>query len=127
MPQLIDPNFNRTVILLCQHSEEGAFGLIVNRPLMTTGRVMINLEPPASTDRELQVWVGGPVEPQRSWVLVGHEADEDGEIGMRIADNLYLSTSPELSRQLLDPSPPLLARRLVGSSGLGPGPLDSDR
>src|SRR3954449_5945542 len=71
MPQLTDPNFSRTVVLLCKHSEEAAFGLIVNRPLVTTGRVTVNLDPPVTTDRELQIWVGGPVEPQRSWVLVG--------------------------------------------------------
>jgi len=126
MPQLMDPNFSRTVVLLCKHREEGAFGLVVNRPLVTTGRVTVNLNPPASTDRELQVWVGGPVEPQRSWVLVGHEADEDEEVGMRIADNLYLSTSPDLLRQMLDPSPPLLARLIVGYSGWGPGQLEAE-
>ena len=38
MPQLRDPNFSRTVVLLCKHSEDGAFGLVVNRPLVTTGR-----------------------------------------------------------------------------------------
>src|SRR5436853_7410777 len=124
MPQMTDPNFSRTVVLLCKHQHDGAFGLVVNRPLMTSGRVTVNLDPPASTDRELQVWVGGPVEPQRSWVLVGHEAGEDEEIGMRIADNLYLSTSPDLLRQMLDPSPPPLARLIVGYSGWGPGQLE---
>src|SRR3977135_243825 len=99
MPQLMDPNFSRTVVVLCKHNEDGAFGLVVNRPLVTTGRVTVNLDPPVSTERELQVWVGGPVEPQRSWVLVGHEADDDEEIGMRIADNLYLSTPPQMFRQ----------------------------
>ena len=39
MPQLTDPNFNRTVVLLCKHFEEGAFGLVVNRPLVTSGRL----------------------------------------------------------------------------------------
>jgi len=39
MPQLTDPNFARSVILLCEHGAEGAFGLVVNRPLVTTGRV----------------------------------------------------------------------------------------
>ena len=82
MPQLVDPNFNRTVVLLCRHSEkDGAFGVVVNRPLMTTGRVTVNLDPPASTDRELQLWVGGPVEPQRSWILVGHEGKADEDVG----------------------------------------------
>ena len=41
MPQLADPNFNRTVVLLCRHNEEGAFGLVVNRPVMTSGPVML--------------------------------------------------------------------------------------
>src|SRR6266849_3803643 len=71
MPQLVDPNFNRTVVLLCKHSEEGAFGLVVNRPLVTTGRVVVDLDPPVTPDHDLQVWIGGPVEPQRSWILVG--------------------------------------------------------
>src|SRR5437588_7718371 len=79
MPQLVDPNFNRTVVLLCKHSEDGAFGLVVNRPLVTTGRVVVNLDPPVSPERDLQVWIGGPVEPLRSWILVGDEPDDHEE------------------------------------------------
>ncbi|MGC4080770.1 MAG: YqgE/AlgH family protein [Vicinamibacterales bacterium] len=71
MPQMMDPNFARAVVLLCKHSEDGAFGLVLNRPLVTTGTVMVHLNPPVSTDRELDIWIGGPVEPQRSWILVG--------------------------------------------------------
>jgi putative transcriptional regulator len=127
MPQLADPNFSRTVVLLCKHNEDGALGLVINRPLVTTGRVTVNLDPPVSTDRELQVWVGGPVEPQRSWVLVGEEPDEDEEMrGLRIADSLYLSTSPDLLRRLLGPMPPLTARLIIGYSGWGPGQLEAE-
>ena len=67
MPQLTDPNFSRTVVLLCKHSEEGAFGLVVNRPLVTSGRVTVNLDPPVSTDRELVLSETGfalPWEPE---------------------------------------------------------------
>ena len=104
MPQLTDPNFSRTVVMLCKHSEEGAFGLVVNRPLITTGRVTVELDPPVSTDRELQVWIGGPVEPHRSWVLVGEEPNETEELGgVKIANGLYLSTSPALLGKLLEP------------------------
>ena len=42
MPQMLDPNFSRTVVLLCTHSKEGAFGLVVNRPLKTTGQITVN-------------------------------------------------------------------------------------
>lgn len=140
MPQLVDPNFNRTVVLLCRHDEKGAFGLVVNRPLVTTGRVIVNLNPPVSTDRELQLWIGGPVEPQRSWILVGEElkgaagsdAAEDAEdpederLDVRITDNLYLSTSPDLLRRLLEPAPPERTRLIVGYSGWGPGQLEAE-
>ena len=51
MPQLVDPNFSRTVVLMCKHSEEGAFGLVVNRPLVTTGRIVVDIDPPAPTSR----------------------------------------------------------------------------
>jgi putative transcriptional regulator len=127
MPQLVDPNFNRTVVLLCSHNEHGAFGLVMNRPLVTTGRVMVNIEPPISTERELQVWVGGPVDPERSWMLVGsNEAAEEASGGVRIAHGLLLSTSPDLLRRLLEPNPPPRTRLVVGYSGWGPGQLEAE-
>src|SRR5882762_9007170 len=88
MPQLIDPNFNRTVVLLCKHSDEGAFGLVVNRPMVTSGRVIVN-DPGARTGEggaqeflreDLQVWVGGPVEQERSWILAAREPDDLAEV-----------------------------------------------
>jgi putative transcriptional regulator len=134
MPQLIDPNFNRTVVLLCKHREDGAFGLVVNRPLVTTGPVVVevrahadSIEQTASSDRELEVWIGGPVEPQRSWILVGHDEDDDEESrGKRVAPGLYLSTSPELLHRVLGPSPPARTRLIFGYSGWGPGQLEAE-
>jgi putative transcriptional regulator len=127
MPQLMDPNFSRTVVLLCKHSEEGAFGLVVNRPVMTTGRVVVNLDPPVSTERELQVWIGGPVEPQRSWMLVGADAMEESDVAaMPIAEGVSLSTSPALLRRLFEPDPPSRARLVVGYSGWAAGQLEAE-
>lgn len=126
MPQLTDPNFEQTVVLLCKHSEDGAFGLVVNRPVMTSGRIAVNLDPPFETDRSVQVWVGGPVEPQRSWMLVGKPLDEDDESGMAITEGLYLSTSPMLLRQTLEPNPPSRVHLVVGYSGWGPGQLEAE-
>jgi putative transcriptional regulator len=127
MPQLTDPNFSRTVVLLCKHNHEGAFGLVLNRPLVTAGRVVVNLEPPVETDRELQVWIGGPVEPQSSWMLVGHDLDPaDGPGGMRIADGLCLSASPDVLRRLLEPDPPPRTRLIIGYSSWGPGQLEEE-
>jgi putative transcriptional regulator len=126
MPQLVDPNFNRTVVLLCKHSEEGAFGLVVNRPLVTTGRVVVSLDQELPTERELQVWVGGPVEPEHSWMLLGEGNDDEAGNGMSIAEGLSLSTSPELLRRLLEPNPPPRTRLIVGYSGWAPGQLEAE-
>jgi putative transcriptional regulator len=135
MPQLVDPNFNRTVVLLCQHSDRGAFGLVVNRPLITSGPVVVEVraetgaaEPRTvrSSETELQMWVGGPVEPQRSWILVGDDDDVVEEARVQIADGLYLSTSPELLQRLMGPEPPARTRFIVGYSGWGPGQLDAE-
>jgi putative transcriptional regulator len=136
MPQLSDPNFNRTVVLLCRHAAEGAFGLVVNRPLVTSGPVVVEVRTEAdalecntseSSDRDLHLWVGGPVEPQRSWILVGHDDDADEERrGVRIADGLYLSTSPDLLKRLLGPEPPARTRLIAGYSGWGPGQLEAE-
>jgi putative transcriptional regulator len=112
MPQLLDENFCRSVILLCKHSHEGAFGLIVNRPLVRT-------------EQDLEVWAGGPVEPERSWILVGGEEYSDLP-GMRVAKGLSLSTSPNLFQRLLEPSPPPNARLIVGYAGWGPGQLEAE-
>lgn len=126
MPQMLDPNFTRTVVLLCKHTEDGAFGLVVNRPLLTSGRVVINLDPPVSTERELEVWIGGPVDPERSWVLVGAGTDAGTALGMGIGGGLYLSTSPDLLRQVLEPEPPPRTRLVVGYAGWGPGQLEAE-
>jgi len=130
MPQMADPNFARTVVLLCRHNDQGAFGLVVNRPLVTTGRVIVNLDPPVETERELELWIGGPVEPQSSWMLVGDnnegEAEHTGRRGMHITDGLYLSTSPQRLSRLLEPNPPARTRLIIGYSGWGPGQLEAE-
>lgn len=128
MPQLLDPNFTRSVVLLCRHErDEGAFGLVLNRPLVTAGTVTVHLDPPVSTNRELELWVGGPVEPQRSWILVGGGPEHPEVAGAsQIADGVYLSTSPLVLRRMLEPDPPANARLVVGYSGWAPGQLERE-
>ena len=46
MPQMQDPNFARTVVLLCDYGPEGAFGLVINRPTEVPASAMVRLEPP---------------------------------------------------------------------------------
>ena len=124
MPQMNDPNFARTVILLCQHDADGAFGLVINRPITTTARVIARDRPDDAAEHELEVWVGGPVEPERSWILVHeHQGDDDA---IRICEGVYLSTSAALLRRILDRSADARTRLVAGYAGWGPGQLDAE-
>lgn len=123
MPQLIDPNFARTVVLLCEHGEEGAFGLIVNRPAESTAAEAVQLEPPIERPNEMPLLIGGPVEPERGWILT--TSPDDSADAREIGSGLYLSASPLLLRRVVSAHPP--PRRtvvLAGYAGWGPGQLD---
>jgi putative transcriptional regulator len=123
MPQLLDPNFSRTVVLLCDFTPEGAFGLVLNRPTEVSALEMVHLEPPVAPGNAMPLWIGGPVEPQRGWVLVADEPSADFKC---IRDGLYLSTSPALLREVLQTRPAPRARVLAGYAGWGPGQLDEE-
>ena len=124
MPQLQDPNFARTVILLCDFVPEGAFGLVLNRPTEMPASAMVRLDPPIRVGNELVLHVGGPVEPERGWILLNDEP-MDPEY-RTIQHGLYLSTSPGLLRKVLESSPAPRARILAGYAGWGPGQLDEE-
>ena len=123
MPQLQDPNFAKTVVLLCEFSPEGAFGLVLNRPTGMAASQMVHLDPPVAHANDLPLWIGGPVEPQRGWILLGDEPDVEFKC---IRDGLYLSTSQLLLREVLESHPAPRARVLAGYAGWGPGQLDDE-
>ncbi|HEY2434979.1 MAG TPA: YqgE/AlgH family protein [Vicinamibacterales bacterium] len=123
MPQLQDPNFARTVVLLCEYNPDGAFGLVLNRPTKAPASEMVRLEPPVVGNNGMPLWIGGPVEPQRGWILVGDEPRAEFKT---IRDGLYLSTSQTLLREVLETRPAPRARVLAGYAGWGPGQLDDE-
>jgi len=129
MPQLVDPNFTRAVVLMIEHGENGSFGLVVNQPSeISAAELLESLEIPWHGDQEAVVWSGGPVSPTTGWVLHqpvdGLEATEGlGSSGtVRVAPGLDLSTSPEKLRMLAE-RPPGRVRILLGYSGWAPGQL----
>jgi putative transcriptional regulator len=125
MPQLLDANFGRSVVLLCEHEPEGAFGLIVNRQAELTAGEAVGLLPPIEAPNDLPLLVGGPVEPQRGWILTAQPPSgvEHRDLGA----GLYLSASPVLLRQALVARPaPQRTIVLAGYAGWGPGQLDEE-
>lgn len=124
MPQMQDPNFARTVVLLCDYRPEGAFGLVLNRPTEMPASEMVRLEPPIGRANELRLFVGGPVQPERGWILVPEPPDDTDY--RTVQEGLYLSASPFVLRRVLESMPAPRARVLAGYAGWGPGQLDEE-
>ena len=84
MPGMADPRFERSVVLVCAHSDEGAMGLIVNKPLeeLSFSGLLDHLNiPHAPSGREISVHFGGPVERGRGFVLHSSDWERNGAEG----------------------------------------------
>jgi putative transcriptional regulator len=119
-PGLVDPNFWRTVVLIVEHSDEGALGLVLNRPSETTvGEAVSELEHLLEADGPL--YVGGPVQPSALIVLA--EFDQPGEAALIAFEDVGVLASaaqedPQVSVRR--------GRAFVGHAGWGPGQLDDE-
>lgn len=125
MPQMADPNFARTVVLLCDYTDQGAFGLIVNRPMEEPAWTMVRTEPAVRVDPDLHLWVGGPVAPQSTWILMTDAQGPDEE-QREITPGVLLSVSNELTLELLQAPPSSRTRVVVGCAEWAPGQLDTE-
>ncbi len=121
-PRLIDPNFWRTVVLVIEHSDEGAFGLVLNRPSETSvGEAVPELATLIDSDEPL--FIGGPVQPS-TVITVGRFIDVNEAALTAFEDIGVLGTSSPPIEELADRV--LTARAFVGHSGWGPGQLDAE-
>jgi putative transcriptional regulator len=120
-PAILDPNFRRTVVFVTAHTDDGAVGLILNRPSETTiGEAVPQLE--SLADRDLPVFVGGPVNPKGVAVLA--EFDDPDDAGVWVVDAIgYLA----LDDALEDGPPPLgRIRVFAGVAGWGEQQLEAE-
>jgi len=127
MPSLEDPNFQRTLSLICDHSEHGAMGLVINRPLaLTTGEILGHLELEAVTEAVARqpVHYGGPVEPERGFVL--HAPIGGWEGTLHIGDQLGLTTSRDILEAIARGEGPDRFLLTLGYSGWGAGQLEDE-
>lgn len=126
MPQMQDPNFARAVVLLCEYGPDGAFGLVINRPTDVAASEMVRLDPPVTGSNPLPLFIGGPVQPERGWILLAEPPSSEDPDYRTIMEGLYLSASPDVLRRVLEAGRAPRARVLAGYAGWGPGQLDEE-
>lgn len=121
-PFLNDPNFVRTVVLLCEHNHEGSFGFVLNKP----AQVKLNELIEEAGNREDTIFVGGPV--QQNALQFIHRKEGLIEGGIKVMDGLYWGGNFEQMLALLDSG--LITENeikfFVGYSGWAAGQLKSE-
>ena len=127
MPAMQDPRFEHTVIFLCAHNADGAMGLIVNRPLkkLSFPELLDQLGIARGTsDINIGVQYGGPVETGRGFVLHTPEYEQNGTIS--VDNRVGLTATVEILRDIASNRGPRQSLLALGYAGWGPGQLENE-
>jgi putative transcriptional regulator len=127
MPGLKDPNFSRTVTYLCEHTEHGAMGIVINRPMeIRLGEVLdqLDIEPAAAGVADSQIYLGGPVQTDRGFVI--HSGPKEYDSTLAISPDIRVTTSRDVLEAIAIGQGP--ERRLIalGYAGWGGGQLEEE-
>ena len=127
MPGMLDPNFSTTVTLICEHNEEGALGIVINRPLELTLAGLfqqLDLENPDPDAAELPVLMGGPVGPERGFVL--HDPVNRYENTLPVSDDIHLTLSRDIIDEMAAARGPQQTLVALGYAGWDAGQLEHE-
>jgi putative transcriptional regulator len=127
MPTMADPNFARGVTYVCQHTSDGAMGLMINRLSdYRLGDVLAQMKLSTGIEAvaQLPVYVGGPVQPERGFVL--HEPGGDWDSSFRINERLAVTTSRDILVAMAEGGGPTRSLIALGYSGWSPGQLEQE-
>lgn len=128
MPGMSDPRFEKSVIFVCAHSDEGAMGLIVNKPaedlLFADLLEQLSIRPLQMT-RDVLVHFGGPVEHGRGFVL--HSSDYSSNVStLEVDDGFGMTATLDILEDIARGAGPLAVVMALGYAGWGPGQLESE-
>ncbi len=127
MSALADPNFHHTVTYLCEHHQNGAMGIVVNRPLeLQLGDIFQQLELSCSDPQISQqpVYVGGPVQSDRGFVL--HESGRSWKSTLKVTDAISVTTSMDILEAIAAGDGPDKILIALGYAGWGDGQLEDE-
>lgn len=129
MPGMADPHFSKTLTYICEHTPQGAIGLIVNKPIDVTlanlfDQVVITLPTANIRLRETNVLFGGPVLMDRGFVL--HQPLGDWNSTLKVNENTGLTTSKDILEAIGRGDGPTRILVTLGYAGWGPGQLEDE-
>jgi putative transcriptional regulator len=128
MPGMGDPRFEHSVVFLCAHSDDGAMGLIINKPApdLSFDDLQDQLGIKRSEQsREIRVHFGGPVEHSRGFVL--HSADYGGEgATLKVDSQFGMTATLDILQAIAAGEGPAASLLALGYAGWGPGQLESE-
>ncbi len=127
MPTLVDPNFERTVVYICEHNDKGAIGLVINRSTeLTLARLFdkIELKLEIAPWKDAPVFFGGPVQTERGFVL--HSPAGNYSSSLTVSDEIALTTSKDVLEAVASGAGPEKLFVTLGHSGWGGGQLESE-
>jgi putative transcriptional regulator len=127
MPMMGDPNFAQTVTLICEHSADGALGLILNKPLsMRMSEIFdqLEIEPPKGDLRERHVLRGGPMQTDRGFVV--HRAFGQWDSTLTVSDTIHVTTSRDILAAMARGEGPAEAVVALGYAGWQGGQLEDE-
>jgi putative transcriptional regulator len=127
MPSMRDPSFVRSVAYLCQHNEEGAMGIVINRlSEYRLGDVLaqMGLKSDLADVEDAPVLIGGPVQPERGFVL--HAPHGHWESSYKVSDTLCVTTSRDVLVAIAQGQGPQNSLVALGYAGWGAGQIETE-
>ena len=127
MPSLEDPNFSRTVTYICEHNDQGAMGIVLNRPTdLSLSDVLrhMDIEGGLGNAGEQIVYLGGPVEEERGFVLHSHSPPWDSTLAVN--DAISVTTSRDILEAMARGNGPAHTLVALGYAGWGAGQLERE-
>lgn len=127
MPGLLDPIFHHTVTFLCQHTKEGALGIVINRPAeMKLGEIFkqMNISYNSDTIANTPIYAGGPVQQDRGFVV--HTACGEWDMTLPVSQDISLTTSRDVIEAIAAGEGPEHFLVALGYAGWGEGQLEKE-
>jgi putative transcriptional regulator len=127
MPRLEDPNFFHTVTYICEHTTDGAMGIVINRPMdLHLADIFDQLEIQISANdvAEQPVYIGGPVQSDRGFVL--HESTTKWASTLQVTAEISVTTSLDILEAIATGKGPRHNLVALGYAGWGAGQLESE-